>query len=142
MNSGIKALKRVGKILAAYRTGLLNYFDHRITSGAVEGLVNKIKTLKRQAYGFRDLEYFKLRLYHLHTQRYAFAGRPHFFPGGGSEVQEYYINLDVVTWYLFFISFCLDGSRFRILGEPVHAVAPKNSVHPACGEISLILTIE
>lgn len=74
MNSGIKALKRVGKTLAAYRTGLLNYFDHRITSGAVEGLINKIKTLKRQAYGFRDSEYFKLRLYHLHTQRYSLAG--------------------------------------------------------------------
>ena len=74
MNSGIKVLKRVGKTLAGYRTGLLNYFDHRITSGAVEGLVNKIKTLKRQAYGFRDAEYFKLRLYHLHTQRYSLAG--------------------------------------------------------------------
>jgi len=60
--------------LGAYRTGLLNYFKHRITSGAVEGLINKIKTLKRQAYGFRDPEYFKLRLYHLHTQRYALAG--------------------------------------------------------------------
>lgn len=33
----------------------------------------KIKTLKRQAYGFR-LEYFKLRLYHLHTQRYSLTG--------------------------------------------------------------------
>jgi len=74
MNSGIKVLKRVGKTLAGYRTGLLNYFDHRITSGAVEGLVNKIKTLKRQAYGFRDAEYFKLRLYHLHTRRYSLAG--------------------------------------------------------------------
>ncbi len=74
MHSGIKALKRVGKTLGAYRTGLLNYFKHRITSGAVEGLINKIKTIKRQAYGFRDPEYFKLRLYHLHTQRYSFAG--------------------------------------------------------------------
>jgi transposase len=73
MNSGIKALKKVGKTLAGYRTGLLNFFDHRITSGAVEGLINKIKTLKRQAYGFRDPEYFKLRLYHLHTQRYSLA---------------------------------------------------------------------
>jgi transposase len=74
MNSGIKVLKKVGKTLAGYRTGLLNYFDHPITSGAVEGLINKIKTLKRQAYGFRDSEYFKLRLYHLHTQRYSLAG--------------------------------------------------------------------
>jgi transposase len=74
MNSGIKALKKVGKTLAAYRTGLLNYFDHPITSGAFEGLINKIKTLKRQAYGFRDAKYSKLRLYHLHTQRYSLAG--------------------------------------------------------------------
>jgi transposase len=74
MHSGIKVLKKVGKTLAAYRTGLLNYFDHRITSGAVEGLINKIKTFKRQAYGFRDTEYFKLRLYHLHTQNYSLAG--------------------------------------------------------------------
>ena len=74
MDGGIKVLKRVGKTLAAYRTGLLNYFDHRITSDAVEGLINKIKTLKRQAYEFRDAEYFKLRLYDLHTQRYSLAG--------------------------------------------------------------------
>ncbi|MGA2939173.1 MAG: transposase [Syntrophobacteraceae bacterium] len=40
----------------------------------MEGLINKIKTLKRQAYGFRDSEYFKLRLYHLHTQRYSLPG--------------------------------------------------------------------
>jgi transposase len=68
MHSGIKGLIRVGKTLGDYRTGLLNYFKHRITSGAVEGLINKIKTLKRQACGFRDPEYFKLRLYHLHTE--------------------------------------------------------------------------
>lgn len=74
MASGIKALIRVGKTLGAYRTGLLSYFKHHITSGAVEGLINKIKTLKRQAYGFRDPAYFKLRLYHLHTQRYSLAG--------------------------------------------------------------------
>lgn len=74
MQSGIKQLMKVGKTIAAYRTGLLNYFKHHITSGAVEGLVNKIKTLKRQAYGYRDMEYFKLRLYHLHTQRYSLTG--------------------------------------------------------------------
>ena len=72
--SGIKQLITVAKTLASYRTGLLSYFKHRITSGAVEGLVNKIKTLKRQAYGYRDMEYFKLRLYHLHTQRYSLTG--------------------------------------------------------------------
>lgn len=29
---------------------------------------------QRQAYGFRDMAYFKLRLYHLHEQRYSFVG--------------------------------------------------------------------
>lgn len=74
MNSGIRVLARVAKTLAGYRTGLLNFFIHGITSAVVEGTNNKIKTLKRQAYGFRDMEYFKLRLYHLHTQRYSLTG--------------------------------------------------------------------
>ena len=74
MESGIKALARVGKTISAYRTGLLSYFKHRISNARTEGLNNKIKTLKRQAYGFRDIEYFKLRLYHLHTQGYALTG--------------------------------------------------------------------
>ncbi|MCE5242904.1 MAG: transposase, partial [Desulfobacteraceae bacterium] len=72
--SGIRVLARVAKTLAGYRTGLLSFFTHRITSAVVEGINNKIKTLKRQAYGFRDIVYFKLRLYHLHTQRYSLSG--------------------------------------------------------------------
>jgi transposase len=71
---GIKTLAKLAKTLAGYRTGLLNYFKHRISNATTEGLNNKIKTLKRQAYGFRDMEYFKLRLYHLHAQRYSLAG--------------------------------------------------------------------
>jgi len=74
MASGIRVLARVAKTLAGYKTGLLNFFKHGITSAVVEGTNNKIKTLKRQAYGFRDMEYFKLRLYHLHTQRYSLSG--------------------------------------------------------------------
>ena len=74
MRSGIKELAKVAKTLGAYKTGLLNYFKHFIANGVVEGINNKIKTLKRQAYGFRDMLYFKLRLYHLHTQRYSLSG--------------------------------------------------------------------
>jgi transposase len=33
-----------------------------ISSGPMEGTNNKIKTMKRQAYGFRDHEFFKLAL--------------------------------------------------------------------------------
>ncbi len=74
MNSGIRQLAKVAQTLAGYRTGLLNYFKHFITNGIVEGINNKIKTLKRQAYGFRDMTYFKLCLYHLHAQGYSLSG--------------------------------------------------------------------
>jgi transposase len=73
-NSGIKQLKKVAKTLMHHSHGLLNYFFHRISCGLVEGINNKIKTLKRQAYGFRDTAYFKLRLYHLHAQAYSLTG--------------------------------------------------------------------
>ena len=65
--SEIKQLQRVAATLASYRSLILNYFDHPISSGKIEGINNKIKTMKRQAYGFRDMEYFKLRLFHLHV---------------------------------------------------------------------------
>jgi transposase len=70
----IRPLMKLAKTLESHLYGLLTYFKHRITNGFAEGINNKIKTLKRQAYGYRDMEYFKLRLYHLHTQKYALAG--------------------------------------------------------------------
>ena len=69
-----KPLKKVAKALYKRTDELLNYFTHRITNGKAEGINNKIKTLKRQAYGFRDMQYFKLRLYHLHEQRHQLTG--------------------------------------------------------------------
>jgi len=57
---------KLAKTIDEHRTGLLSYFKHRISTGPLEGLNNKIKVLKRQAYGFRDMEYFRLRLYFLH----------------------------------------------------------------------------
>ena len=46
----------------APQSGLLAYYDVMISSGPMEGTNNKIKTMKRQAYGFRDLEFFKLKI--------------------------------------------------------------------------------
>lgn len=74
LNSGIRPFIRLGLTLNKYKDQILNYFKHRITNAVVEGTNNKIKTLKRQAYGYRDMDYFKLRLYHLHRSRYSFAG--------------------------------------------------------------------
>jgi len=72
--TGIRPLVKLARTLERHLYGLLTYFKHRITNGFAEGINNKIKTLKRQAYGYRDLEYFKLRLYHLHAQKYELAG--------------------------------------------------------------------
>jgi transposase len=69
-SSGIKMLQQMAKTLAAHRSGLLAYYDVIITSGPLEGTNNKIKTMKRQAYGFRDKEFFKLKILAIHETRY------------------------------------------------------------------------
>jgi transposase len=72
--SGIKILQQMAKTLAAHRSGLLAYYDVMISSGPLEGTNNKIKTMKRQAYGFRDPEFFKLKILAIHESRYALVG--------------------------------------------------------------------
>jgi transposase len=72
--SGIKVLQQMAKTLAAHRSGLLAYYDVMISSGPMEGTNNKIKTMKRQAYGFRDHEFFKLKILAIHETKYALVG--------------------------------------------------------------------
>jgi transposase len=72
--SGIKILQGMARTLAAHRSGLLAYYDVMITSGPMEGTNNKIKTMKRQAYGFRDKEFFKLKILAIHETRYELVG--------------------------------------------------------------------
>ena len=57
-----------------HREGLLAYYDHRISTGPLEGTNNKIKTMSRQACGFRDREFFKLKILALHEATYALVG--------------------------------------------------------------------
>ena len=57
-----------------HRRGILAYYDCPITTAALEGTNNKIKTMQRQAYGFRDHEFFKLKIYALHETTYALVG--------------------------------------------------------------------
>lgn len=71
---GLKHFSKLADTLDRHRQGLLSYFKHRISTGPLEGLNNKIKVLKRQAYGFRDKDYFKLRLYFIHESTPAFTG--------------------------------------------------------------------
>lgn len=42
--------------------GICNYFINRTTSGVMEGINNKIKVIKRQAYGFTNFDNLRARL--------------------------------------------------------------------------------
>lgn len=72
--SGIRMLIGFAKTLRIHALGILAWYDHEISTGPLEGTNNKIKTLKRQAYGFRDLEFFKLKIYALHKTRFQLVG--------------------------------------------------------------------
>ena len=72
--SSISMLMKFAKTLAAHRTGILAYYDYPISTGPLEGINNKIKTMKRQAYGFRDIEFFKLKIMAIHETKYALVG--------------------------------------------------------------------
>ncbi|MDT8272449.1 MAG: ISL3 family transposase, partial [Desulfomonilia bacterium] len=72
--SGIKILVNFANTLITHRRGILAYYDYPISTGPLEGTNNKIKTLQRQAYGFRDKEFFKLKILALHESKYALVG--------------------------------------------------------------------
>ncbi len=72
--SGIRMLQEFAHTLVRHRTGILNYYRCPITTAALEGTNNKIKTMQRQAYGFRDHQFFKLKIFALHETRYALVG--------------------------------------------------------------------
>jgi len=69
--SGVVLLRKFANSLLVHRTGIFNYYKCPISTAKVEGTNNKIKVLKRRAYGFRDMEYFNLKIMALHLKRYA-----------------------------------------------------------------------
>ena len=72
--SGVKVLVGLAKTLRKHALGLLAYYDYPISTGPLEGTNNKIKTMKRQAYGYRDKEFFKLKILAAHEAKYALVG--------------------------------------------------------------------
>ena len=72
--STLSVLKKMASTFQMHRQGLLNYHRCPISTGPLEGLNNKIKTLQRQAYGYRDQEFFQLRIYSIHLAKYVLLG--------------------------------------------------------------------
>ncbi len=73
-STGIRMLQHFAKTLRLHAMGILAYYDHPISTGPLEGTNNKIKTMKRQAYGFRDQEFFRLKILGIHQTKYALVG--------------------------------------------------------------------
>lgn len=70
----IRQLMKFAKTLRKHRQGILAWYDHPISTGPLEGTNNKIKLLQRQAFGYRDKEFFKFRLFGLHRSQHALDG--------------------------------------------------------------------
>jgi transposase len=51
------------RMIERYRYGIINHCNYPIHTGKLEGVNNKIKVIKRKAYGFHDLRYFTLKIY-------------------------------------------------------------------------------
>ena len=67
-DSGLPPFQRTAGTLAKWRKEVLNYWQYPITNALVEGKHNRIKTLKRRGYGYRNDRSFLLRLLSLiHT---------------------------------------------------------------------------
>jgi len=73
-STGIRMLHQFARTLRMYAHGILAWYDYPISTGPLEGTNNKIKTMKRQAYGFRDPEFFRLKILGIHETQYALVG--------------------------------------------------------------------
>jgi transposase len=71
LKSRIPQLRRFAQALAGKVAGIANHAMHHISTGVLEGINNKIKVIKRVAYGFRDMPYFFLKI------RANFSAVPH-----------------------------------------------------------------
>jgi transposase len=60
--SNIPELLEYLAMLNRRRFGILNFFKHRKTNGLSEGFNNVAKTIKKNAYGFHDWQYFRLKI--------------------------------------------------------------------------------
>jgi transposase len=66
MRSRLEPMKKIARSIRTHRPLILNWFRARglVSSGAVEGLNNKVKLVTRKSYGFRTATVAKLALLH------------------------------------------------------------------------------
>lgn len=60
--SGIPELLKVLETIGRRREGIMNFFEYQVANGMAEGFNNVVGTIKKQAYGFHDPDYLKLKI--------------------------------------------------------------------------------
>ena len=68
-NCGIPQIQKCAKTMVNWLTGILNSFTSNITNGFTEGCNNKIKVLKRNAYGYTNFNRFRNRILHIFSHQ-------------------------------------------------------------------------
>lgn len=68
--AGISALTQFARRLKPYLHGIISSATHHLHTSCLEGMNNRIKVMKRMGYGYRDTEYFFLKV------KAAFPGIP------------------------------------------------------------------
>lgn len=63
--TGISYLKTMAKTIRKHIKGIVAYWNTGITNAFMEGFNNKIRWLNKQAYGYRDIEFLKLKIFDL-----------------------------------------------------------------------------
>ncbi len=62
-NSGLQPFIELAQKLSSKLDYILNWFKQKTSSAISEGFNNKIKRLKRMAYGYKDIDYFRLKIH-------------------------------------------------------------------------------
>ena len=58
MESGIQPFIKFVSLVRGHWSGIVNYFDTKLTNGILEGINSKIQLAKRRARGFRNIKNF------------------------------------------------------------------------------------
>ena len=68
--TGNKHLLWFGKLLDSHFEGIIAHATYKISAGKIEGINQKIKTLRRHGYGYPDDEYFFLKIMDMSRKPY------------------------------------------------------------------------
>ena len=68
---GIERFKKCAQTMINWMTGILNSFSTTVTNGFTEGCNNKIKVLKRIAFGYQNFNRFRNRILHIFANQFS-----------------------------------------------------------------------